>query len=249
MKILALDIETAPNLAYVWGLFNQNIGINQIDTTGYVMCWAAKWVGEEEIMFESIFNVSPKRMLRKIHKLLSEADVVIHYNGRKFDIPTLNKEFVLNGLTPPAPYKQVDLFQTCRRVFRFVSNKLDFVAQQLGIGHKVRHEGHELWVKCMAKDPEAWGRMEEYNKQDVVLLEHLYNRLLPWIPNHPNRAVEAGKICCPACGSTNYNYRGYYPAKQHEYRRIRCMDCGKWYHENVRAWKTNPSQRVSQINS
>ena len=46
---------------------------------------------------------------------------------------------------------------------RFDSNKLDYVSKYLGIGEKVRHEGHELWVKCMEKDNAAWKRMKEYN--------------------------------------------------------------------------------------
>ena len=36
MKILGLDIETAPNTAHVWSLWKQNIAINQIVNTGRV---------------------------------------------------------------------------------------------------------------------------------------------------------------------------------------------------------------------
>ena len=105
MKILLLDIETAPNTAYVWRLFKENIGTNQLLESSYVMCWAAKWVGSDDIMFDSIYYSKPKQMLKRIHKLLDQADVVIHWNGSKSDIPTLNKEFIEYGLTPPAPYK------------------------------------------------------------------------------------------------------------------------------------------------
>jgi len=30
MQILLLDIETAPNTAHVWGLWNQNVSLNQL---------------------------------------------------------------------------------------------------------------------------------------------------------------------------------------------------------------------------
>ncbi len=53
MKILLLDIETSPNLAYVWGLFKQNVAINQIKESGSVLCWAAKWYGSRDVMFDS----------------------------------------------------------------------------------------------------------------------------------------------------------------------------------------------------
>lgn len=79
-------------------------------------------------------------MLKQIHALLNEADAVVHYNGAKFDIPTLNKEFILHGLPPPAPYKQIDLLRTARSQFKFPSNKLDYIAQALDLGKRLNIE-------------------------------------------------------------------------------------------------------------
>jgi DNA polymerase elongation subunit (family B) len=181
MKILLLDIETSPNTAHVWGLYNQNVSLNQLMESSYVMCWAAKWLGEEEIYFDSIMESKHKSMIKKIHALLDECDAVIHYNGTKFDIPTLNKEFLLAGLAPPSPYKEIDLLRTSRSKFKFPSNKLDYVAQALGLGEKVKHIGHELWIKCMNKDKQAWDMMKKYNIQDVALLEKVYVKMLAWV--------------------------------------------------------------------
>ena len=124
--------------------------------------------------FDSIFNSHKHDILKGLHKLFDQADVIVHYNGSSFDIPVINKEFIQSNLLPPSPYKQVDLLKTVRSQFRFPSNKLDYVSQTLGLGNKVSHEGFDLWVKCMEKDPSAWKRMEKYNKQDVNLLEKLY---------------------------------------------------------------------------
>jgi hypothetical protein len=233
MKALLLDIETAPNLVHVWGLYQQNVAINQIQASGYVLCWAAKWLRDSEVMFDSVHQSKPPRMLKRIHKLLDEADVVIHYNGTKFDIPTLNKEFVLHGMKPPAPYKQVDLLRTARGQFRFTSNKLDYVAQVLGLGKKVKHTGHELWVKCMAGDADAWKVMEEYNRQDVVLLEKVYDRLTPWIKGHPNHGVydEPGIPVCPSCGHHHLQRRGFARTIANIYARYQCQSCGTWCRE------------------
>ncbi len=228
VRILMLDIETAPHLAALWGLYDQNIAINQIIRPGYSLCWAAKWYGEKEIMFSSILD-GPKAMVRKVHKLLTECDAVCHYNGTKFDIPTLNKEFLLLDLKPPPPYKQIDLLTTARSRFRLASNKLDYVAQQLGLGSKTKHKGFELWLECMDKSPEAWRTMKRYNKQDVVLLERVYERLLPWITNHPILGVYSGKRGCPKCGSTNGQARGYAVQLMMKYQRYQCRDCGAWY--------------------
>ena len=221
MKILLLDIETSPNTAHVWGLWQQNVGINQLLESSHVMCWAAKWYGEKTIHFG--------KDLKKIYNMINEADVVVHYNGKKFDMPTLNKEFLLHGWTPPAPYKQIDLLRVVRSQFRFPSNKLDYVAQRLGLGKKVAHEGHELWIKCMAGDAAAWKRMEKYNKQDVVLLEKVYNRLLPWIKSHPNHNLYGdSQHSCPTCGNDKLQRRGFSHTITGVAQRFQCTGCGSW---------------------
>jgi len=231
MRTLLLDIETAPHMAAVWGLWQQNVGISQIIKPGYTLCWSAKWYGEREIMFDSIRS-GHARMIRRIYRLINEADAIAHYNGRKFDIPTLNKEFLLLGLKPPAPAKQIDLLTTARSQFRLASNKLDFVAQALGLGQKVHHKGFDLWLECMAKDPAAWKVMERYNKQDVLLLEKVYERLLPWIKSHPNvvlyHGTEDDTPKCPRCASERLQRRGYAYTQTRKYARLQCMDCGGW---------------------
>lgn len=228
MRILLLDIETSPNSAYCWGLFNQNINIGQLIDSSKVLCYAAKWLGDKEVMFDSLHQSKPKKMLKGIHELLNTADAVISYNGRKFDLPILHKEFLLYNFNPPQPYKQIDLLNTMRNKFRFVSNKLDYVCQQLGLGKKTDHEGFELWLKCMANDVEAWKRMEKYNKQDVVLLESLYNRVLPWIKNHPNMNLHQDHEGCPTCGSAQLQKRGTSISGTGTYQRYQCKSCGTW---------------------
>lgn len=230
MKKLLLDIETAPNEAHIWGLFKQTVSINQIINSGYVLCWAAKWADEKEVMFDSVFKSSRRRMIGRIHKLLTEADVVIHYNGKSFDLPTLNKEIILLGMAPPAPYQQIDLLLVARDQFRFTSNKLDYVCQQLGLGKKTHHKGHQLWIDCMAKNPAAWATMERYNRNDVVILERLYNRMKPWIKQHANHSLyEADSKCCPKCGSTAFQARGWSYTQAGQYRRFQCMKCYGWF--------------------
>lgn len=230
MRILLLDIETAPNLAYVWGMWQQNISMDKIVSNGHVLCWAAKWYGSNEMMFSSVNEDTPKQMLRKAHRLLDEADAVVHYNGSSFDIPTLNKEFLTTGMTPPAPYKQIDLLTVVRDRFRFPINKLDYVAQTLGLGEKVRHPGFQMWVDCMAGDGAAWTKMEKYNRQDVLLLEKLYDKLKPWVRNHPNVGAFDGRPeACPHCGEEGQmQRRGTSVTLDTTYQRYQCGGCGAW---------------------
>lgn len=228
MKILLLDIESSPNTAHVWGLWQQNVSINQLMESSYVLCYAAKWYGDKKVMFDSVHKSKPKKMLKGIHDLLNDADAVVHYNGTKFDIPTLNKEFLLHSFNPPSPYKQIDLLRVVRSNFRFPSNKLDYVAQRLNLGKKHEHEGHELWVKCMNGDKDAWKRMEKYNIQDVVLLENLYGNLLPWIKSHPNHNLFSDGHVCPNCSSSSLQRRGTAISATGTYQRYQCRSCGTW---------------------
>lgn len=228
MKILLIDIETSPLTAHCWGLFDQNISINQVLESSYTLCYSAKWYGESKIMFDSIHKTSKEHMLQSVHALLNESDAVVHYNGSRFDIPVLNKDFLLSGMPPPAPSKQIDLLQVARRQFRFVSNKLDFVSQQLGLGQKTNHEGHTLWVKCMNGDRKAWKTMEEYNKNDVILLEKVYDKFKGWIKQHPNHNAYSADVCCPNCASRKLQSRGTQRTRTAIYQRYQCQDCGSW---------------------
>lgn len=230
-NILLVDIETAPLKAYTWGIWQQNIGINQIREPGYTLCWAAKWLGEDSMMFSSVHGDGKKKMVRQIHQLVNKADVVVHYNGTKFDMPILNQEFLQQKLGPPSPHIDIDLLRTVKQRFRFPSNKLDYVARVLKREGKVKNRGMDLWTECMAGDDAAWIEMEEYNRKDVTLLEDVYHDLLPWIKNHPNVAlwdVEQEDKQCPQCGSTSIQKRGMAYTKTMVYQRYHCQSCGAW---------------------
>jgi len=230
MKLLMLDIETAPHKVYAWGLWDQNIALNQIVEPGYTLCWASKWYGKKTVFFDAVWKSGPEGMVQTIHDQISEADAVIHYNGTKFDMPTLNGEFLKHGLTPPPPYYQIDLLQTARRQFKLASNKLDYVAQYLGVGGKVNHKGMELWHECMQGCPKAQKHMERYNRQDTILLQGVYERLLPWIKNHPSVALHDGEQspACTNCGSTNVKKNGRRTNRTQVYQQYSCNDCGTW---------------------
>ena len=181
MKILVIDIETRPNLAHVWGLWDQRVGLNQIVEVGTVICFAAKWHKSSKVEFASDYHDGHDAMVKRAWTLLDDADAVVHYNGKAFDMKHLQREFLLAGLPPPSPWVDIDLLLTVRQQFKFASNKLDHIASELGIGTKMAHEGFDLWRKCMADDKAAWGRMKRYNVQDVRLTETLYDRLMSWI--------------------------------------------------------------------
>ena len=244
VKTLILDCETMPLEGYFWQLWDVNIGLNQIKQHGGVLSWAAKWKDKDEIYFSSAHHFGHENMVEAIWELLDEADEVVGWNSNRFDIPHLNTEFLKAGLGPPSPYKKVDLLRTVKSVFKFPSNKLDYVSQALGFGTKVEHEGFPLWVACMEGKKKAWAKMREYNEHDVILTEQHYNKLLPWITTGVNRSAVKGGHVCPNCGSDHLHSRGNTTTLLLTYKRYQCQACGSWSRAKV-AEKTG--SRANQL--
>lgn len=229
MKILFLDLETSPNLAYVWGLWDQNVAINQLAESTEVICFGARWLGEKKVHFKSVHHHGKKEMLDALHALMEEADVLVGWNSQAFDSKHIKREFLENGYLPPSPYKELDLMRVVRSQFKFPSNKLDYVSQKLGVGAKVKHSGFDLWLACMAGNNKAWKEMKEYQIQDVNLLIDLYAILLPWIKNHPHVSLHDNDGSgCTNCGSSKLQSRGFARTTTAQYQRYQCKDCGKW---------------------
>lgn len=244
-RILIADIETAPVLAHVWGLFKQNVGLNQIQADSYILCAAAKWLGEPEVMYAESRKLSANKvMLNRIWKWLDEADFVVGHNFRSFDRAKINAAFIKAGMHPPSPYRVIDTLHIAKKEFRFTSNKLEHIAKTLGCSEKSAHgkfAGHSLWVETLKGNPEAWQEMGDYCKQDVLVTEAVYLKLRPWDTMHPNVAVMADhdEAACPHCGSQSIRPRGKRYTNVGEYTRYSCNECGAWsrgrYTENSTA--------------
>jgi uncharacterized protein YprB with RNaseH-like and TPR domain len=180
MKTLFLDIETTPMQVYTWGLWDQNISIDQIIKSTEMLCFGARWLGSKKVIFKSVHHDGKEAMLEELHELMEEADVLVGWNSASFDHKHINREFLENGMLPPSPVKDLDLMSVTKANFMFPSNKLDYVAQKLEVGAKVKHSGFRLWLGCMADDKDSWKEMKKYQIQDVNLLIDLYDILLPW---------------------------------------------------------------------
>lgn len=231
MKTLVLDIETRPHLGYVWSLWDQNVGLSQIAETGSVICVAAKWIDEKKVHFFSDYHDGHDEMLEAIWDLVDRADVVVGYNSRSFDMKHLAREWIVAGLDPPSPYRDIDLLTAVRHRFKFASAKLAHVSVELGLDGKAETGGFELWKACMSDDPAAWAKMKRYNVQDVRLTEELYYRVRPWLPtSSPNAAIfiDSEDPRCPRCTSDDVIRWGYLATNAGTYRRFKCKGCGSY---------------------
>ena len=227
MKTLLIDIETAPNLAWVWGMYNQNVSPSQLEKPKDILCFATEWLDEPyEPLFFAEWTVGRAGMALSIRKLLDEADAVITYNGDKFDIPHLKSLMLTSGLQPPSPFKSIDLYKTMKQ-FELPFRKLGYVTELLGLDTKTQTGGFGLWTGVLSGDPEARAMMEAYNRNDVTIMRDLYYRLQPWIKGHPNRNLYGGDGC-PKCGSGNLHKRGTRTTNLGLYQRFQCQACGAW---------------------
>lgn len=229
MRILEWDIELTPMTVHSWSLWPNFIPIQQIQQPREMLCYGARWRGEKKVQFQSVHHDGKEAMLGGLWDLLDEADALVSWNGAGFDSKHARTFFLLEGMTPPSPSKEIDLMRVVKSQMKFASNKLDWVSQQLGIGKKMPHEGFQLWLDCMAGDEKAWAKMKKYQIQDVNLLDDAYTKLLPWIVNHPNVNLYNGTSDrCHKCGGSSLVKRGYAYTGVAKYQQYRCDDCGAW---------------------
>ena len=234
MKTILLDIETAPSLAYVWGVWKQNVGQKQLASHTRIMSCAVKDLEGDDIRYYESRGDNDREIVQKIIKELDDADFVIAHNGKKFDIPVINARAVVNGIKPPSPYRVIDTLLIAKREFRFIKNSLENLAIELNVpsrklGHG-KYPGFELWLACMAQDDEAWDEMREYNCMDVQVLEEVYLRMRPWYSIHPNVSTgnKSEEQSCPKCGGADLMKRGYFYTNKGQYQRYMCKGCGAW---------------------
>jgi DNA polymerase elongation subunit (family B) len=234
IKILLFDIESQPILGYTWGMYEQNV--LKVVEPWKMLCFAYKWLGEKKTHVVSLPMVKgEKELIKELHKLFVEADIIVGHNGDNFDIKKSNAKFIEYNLTPPDPYKTIDTLKIARRFFKFDSNKLDSLGEQLGVGRKLKTGGFDLWTGCMSGDEKSWRLMQKYNKMDVILLEKVYLKLRPWIQNHVNLNVYTGeKTNCPSCGSKNIQRRGFSYNATGKQQRWQCMECFSWHQSSFK---------------
>lgn len=235
-RIAFFDIETSPSRGYFFNLYKEG-NILEVDKYWKILSFSYKWLGDEKahVVAMSDFPRYKKDkdddtdVVKALWELADKADVLVAHNGNDFDIKRMNARFLALGMKPPTPYKTVDTKRIAKAYFKFDSNKLDDLADYLGIGRKLETGGKELWFKCMDGDKKAWNLMKRYNKWDVVLLEKVYKKMLPFITNHPNLNLLHGTThSCPNCGEAKLQKRGMSITRTSKSVRYQCTGCGAW---------------------
>jgi len=225
-KILLYDIETEPNLAYVWAKYQQDV--IAFEREWQILSFSYKWRGQKKIHFHQKQGSSDKSLCKKLHDLFNRADLVIGHNSNKFDNKKVMARLIFHGFPPPKPFATVDTLVVARKYFKFNSNRLNDLGVYLGIGEKTPNMPFSVWEGCIKGSKKAWNKMKVYNKRDIELLEGVYDLFLPWMQSHPNLSLLDNARNCPTCGSDNLIKQGRRATHKGLQQQFKCYDCGGW---------------------
>lgn len=253
-RVLVYDIETSLQPVAVFQLAG-NDWIDQKNILGerhlVSVCW--KWVGSPTVYSVSLLN-DPKRFAKDphddthvckvFHKVLMDADVLVAHNGDSFDLRYLKTRMLVHGLDPLPPITSIDTYKVVKQQFLLNSNALDYIGRFLGFGGKKKTPSG-LWLEVLNGSRKAIKTMVDYNRRDVTLLEKVFKRLVPYVPDHINRELFGG-TGCPYCGSHKIQSRGEHTAKTKVYKRFQCRapKCLGWFRELKSTVKRPTKYRV-----
>ena len=240
-RIVTLDVERIPGrfAADFWDLNafkNRRISPDEVTDWPRTICLAWRWLGQHKVHFAAEWEADGyDGMLRKAWEVYDRADIVVGHNLVNFDTKHLRTGWRNLGLTPPAPFKQVDTLTQARRVFGDESMQLVALTARLGIATKTDKYDPRVARAACAGDRKAQRKLAAYNKGDIIATEELYLKLLPWMSNHPHRGLYNldDADCCGRCGKTDtLEKRGYATTQVGKYQQYVCKldhgGCGAW---------------------
>jgi hypothetical protein len=142
-------------------------------------------------------------MIGKFLEVAEEADELVAHNGNHFDLKWFNTQCLAHGYTPLTEPKTVDTLAMARKHFYLNSNRLDYIAKFL-FGKGKDSPNYDVWKRIVLDNyPAALAEMVDYCKQDVRLLERVYDRIKLFHKPATHVGVMAGKArwTCSHCGS------------------------------------------------
>lgn len=246
VKKLFYDIEITGILGWTYQMYDSRV--HKVEKMPIMMCFSYAW-NDGKIQHESIQYQSEEELTKKLWQLFDEADIVVAFNAYKFDNKVAVAKFMQFGLMPPARYKTVDPFRVHKAIARTPSNSLQALCEFYGIEGKTEVTHSSLWYGCLQGDEKSWKLMKKYNNGDIRALRGVYNKQLPWNPNHPNMGVLMQKRdVCAKCGSPNIQSRGTEERVNGLVRRWSCNDCGGNSYDRVVLEKTPMDERPNLVN-
>lgn len=229
-KRLFYDIETSYNIVKSWRIgFNINLNMEDIIQERAIITIAYKWEGEKDVTVLSWNKGCDKKIIEDFVKVMSEADELVGHNVDRYDTKFIMARALKHNIPVLPKYQSTDTLKLAKKHFMLNSNKLDYIAQYLGIGHKTKHRGLSMWDDIILRnDSKALEEMIEYNVQDVFLTEQVYHKLMEYsLPKVNHASKQTGdKHTCPQCGSNHAElHKTYISSSGTKTRLMNCLNC------------------------
>ena len=234
LKVLFFDIEVSPIKAMVWNLKPNYIRENQVSEYGRILCFAAKWLGTDKIIYKETRTKNDKQVTKELIKLFDQADIVCGHNSQSFDVKWVTARALGHGIDPPSPFKNADTYRIAKKEFKLPRNSLSYLADYLKVDAKSKHPefpNMELWTECEKGNKSAWKEMKAYCIQDVKTQEQVYYKLRAWDSNkQTNFSIFRNDTipACPQCGSVNIRRVQDISTGTQIYNGYRCLNCKSW---------------------
>lgn len=180
---LFFDIETSPNIVLSWRIGNKvNLSHDDIIHERAIICVCWKWEDEDEVHSLEWDKGDDKKLLETFSKIIDSADEIVTQNGDRYDIRWLRARCIYHDIPISVKFNSIDTLKMAKSGFYFNSHKLDYMGSYLGVGKKIKTE-YDLWKDIVLhNNGEAMKKMVEYCKEDVRVLERVYNKLKPYCP-------------------------------------------------------------------
>ena len=229
-KRLFYDIETSYNIVKAWRIgYNINLNMEDIIQERAIITIAYKWEGEEDVTVLSWDKGCDKKIIEDFVKVMADADELVGHNLDRYDTKFIMTRALKHNISVLPKYQSTDTLKLAKKHFMLNSNKLDYIAQYLGIGHKTKHRGLSMWDDIILRnDPQALEEMIEYNVQDVFLTEQVYHKLMEYsLPKVNHASKQTGdKHTCPQCGSDHAElHKTYISGSGVKTRLMGCKSC------------------------
>lgn len=202
---LFFDIETAPNIGLFFEAgYKKNIGYESIIKERAIICICYKFEDDKEVQFLTWDeNQNDKELLEKFIEVANQCDELIGHNGIKFDLAWIRTRCLFHRIPMFPSYNVIDTLRISRAKFKFNSNKLDYIAQFLGMGKKIKTD-FNLWKTILLDNNKtSMAKMVKYCQNDVRLLERVFKAINTHIEPKTHYGVRFGQDrgSCPECGS------------------------------------------------
>lgn len=246
-RIIFFDLETLPNLEEalkVWPQLSQYPGKTLRASITSIICAGWKEYGKKRVNCINAWDYKnwdkdvndDYEVCKAIREVLDGADAVVTHNGKRFDWKYLQTRLLYHGFDPLHRINHVDTKALASSNLFVFNNKLGTIGQFLVGDNKLENGGWDLWVDVHKKKKSAMNLMARYCKQDVALLEKVFEKLKPLIKNLPNynNFNMVDQMVCPNCGSGKFHGHGMKHTKTRSYRRYLCQDCGTVFGSNAK---------------